>query len=349
MPEFPSDPTLDLPYAYGGAPLSGQLKVSPEDFQVDEILGYEATGEGDHAFLTIRKRGLNTQDVARIIQQHAGARQVDIGFAGLKDKHAITTQAFSVHLPGKDGPDWQALMTDQLEILDVQRHNRKIRRGSLRGNRFVLRIQHLQGDRTAAETVIEKIKKQGVPNYFGQQRFGRKASNLYRAEKFFNRELRRPKRDQIGMLLSASRSYLFNKVLAERVINKNWNMALSGDVMLLEGSNRQFLVEMLDDEIHQRVMDFDIHPSGPMPGDKGRSLQASDEAGLLEANILADELSQRWIEGIAQQRLDADRRSLRLLPKALAYEWQDNFLLMSFELTAGAYATSVMREIVCSS
>ena len=146
------------------------------------------------------------------------------------------------------------------------------------------------------------------------------------------------------MYLSAARSYLFNKIVAERVKQETWNQALLGDVMLLEGSNRQFLVETLEEEIQQRVDTFDVHPSGAMPGGRGRALSPEHQTAELENALLSDDTSKTWIEGLGRNRIDADRRSLRLMPESFNYEWRDNDLVLKFSLDSGMYATSLLRE-----
>jgi len=345
--DFPEDPTTDLPFAYGRPPLHGLLRANPEDFQVDEILGYEPCGEGEHAFLHIRKRGLNSADVARELARFAGVRQVNVGFAGLKDRHAVATQFFTVHLPGKDSPDWWQLNSDSLQVLDAQRHNRKIRRGSLRGNRFRLVLRALQGDRDKADAVCAQISAEGVPNYFGPQRFGRNASNLDRAATMLAGEGRRPKPEQMRMLLSAARSYLFNAVLAERVRQGNWNLALDGEVLLLNGSNRQFIAEADDAAITQRIATHDVHPSGPMPGELGRTLQPQRETAELESAVLGQGLAKDWVAALIARRAGSERRSLRLIPEAFANKWLDaQTLELTFSLPSGAFATTVVRELM---
>lgn len=347
MTEFPDDPTLDLPFAHGGPPMSGLLRAAPEDFQVAEILGYEASGEGEHAFLHVQKRGLNTADVARDLARFAGVRQVNVGFAGLKDRHAVTTQFFSVHLPGQDSPDWSAFNGDQVQVLDAQRHNRKIRRGSLRANRFRLTLRELAGDRQAADLLCARIADQGVPNYFGPQRFGRNASNLHRAASLLAGTGRRPKPEQLRMLLSAARSYLFNQVLAERVRQGSWNRALEGEVLLLDGANRQFMADAEDHDIQQRIEGQDIHPSGWMPGQPGRALQPLGEAAKVEAEALSDSLARSWIDALVSRRVDSERRSLRLVPGEFDANWLDEQTLeLSFTLPSGAFATTVVRELM---
>lgn len=346
-PDFPIDPTAELPRAYGGAPLIGRLRVSPEDFVVAEHLGYSADGEGEHAFLQVRKRGLNTADVARELARFAGVRQVDVGFAGLKDRHAVTTQYFSVHLPGRPDPDWRELNRDALQVVDVRRHRRKIRRGSLRGNRFVLVLRELAGGRQQAEDLLQMIARRGVPNYFGPQRFGRQASNLYRAAQLLAGEGRRPKPEQLRMITSAARSYLFNRVLAARVGDTSWDRALQGEVMLLGDSGRQFHAEPEDPQLEARTSACEIHPSGPLPGDAGRCLQPDGQAATIEQVALSDDLARQWCDGLARRRVQSERRSLRLLAEDLNWEWlDDGSLRLTFGLTSGGFATTLVRELV---
>lgn len=348
MIEFPPDPTADLPYAHGGPPLSGLLRATADDFQVDEVLGYAASGEGEHAFLRVRKRDLNTVDVARELARFAGVRQVNVGFAGLKDRHALTTQFFSVHLPGRPDPDWRQLDSDAMQVLSAQRHNRKIRRGSLRANRFLLTLRNLRGDCAQAEQVLATIACRGVPNYFGPQRFGNLASNLQRAASLLAGEGRRPKPEQRRMLLSAARSYLFNRVLAERVQSRCWDSALAGEVMLLDGTNKQFLIDRPDPTIEQRLQVFDIHPSGPLPGEQGRTLQPAADAAEVERRALADPAwTAHWLDGLARLRALSERRALRLVATDLHGEWlEDGGLRLCFELPSGAFATALVRELM---
>ncbi len=170
----PGDPTRTLPFAHGGPVLQGELRQTHDDFVVTEELGYSASGDGEHAFLTLRKRGRNTHELARDIARLAGVAQVAVGYAGLKDRHAVTTQHFSVHLPGRADPDWQRLEDAGVEVLAVARHHRKIRRGSLRGNRFCIRVVSArERDGAAVDARLAAIAALGVPNYFGGQRFGR--------------------------------------------------------------------------------------------------------------------------------------------------------------------------------
>jgi tRNA pseudouridine13 synthase len=270
-----------------------------------------------------------------------------VGFAGLKDRVAVTTQSFSVHLPGKPDLDWSRIESDSLRIVSITKHHKKIRRGTLRGNAFSLILRDIDAARESIEQRLSKIQQHGVPNYFGAQRFGRFSSNLTKADSWFKGEGRRPKQEQARMMVSAVRSYLFNQVLAVRVEQGNWNLPLVGDVALLAISRAQFHVEANDDELPSRIALDDVRLSGPMPGDDSRAKWPEGEALALEQNALSDTLAHFWLEQLRQRRIDRDRRALRVMPENVSYEWLDDASLkLNFSLVSGAFATSVLREIV---
>jgi tRNA pseudouridine13 synthase len=311
---------------------------------VEEELGYQASGEGEHVFLTVRKRGRNTQEVARAIAKLSGVPQMAVGYAGLKDRHAVATQHFTVQLPGREAPEWASLEDDSLQILSAERHHRKIRRGGLRGNRFVIRVDSARGDRGLVEQRLRRIERAGVPNYFGSQRFGRDGQNLVRVAEFFAGRGHRPGRDQRGLLLSAARAQLFNRVLQARVEDGIWDRAVDGDVMALSGSQRQFMYDTADATIASRLAELDIHPTGPLCGRRSRALETVLTARSIEEQALSDWLD--WISGLQRFGLDADRRALRLAVPDMHWHWTHEVFEISFRLVAGAYATAVLREIV---
>jgi tRNA pseudouridine13 synthase len=343
-PALPDDPVRDLPFAHGGPVLEGLLRLRPEDFVVEEVLGYGPSGEGEHVWIRLRKRRRNTLEVARALAGLAGVPVSAVGFAGLKDREALTTQHFSVQLPGRQEPDWNLLADADLELLEVQRHHRKIRRGSLRGNRFRLRIGQVAGDRDLAEAQLLRIAQAGVPNYFGEQRFGRGGENLPRAARLLRGEVRVKGREQRGLLLSAARSHLFNQVLAARVAGGTWDKSLAGDVLQLAGSERQFMFDPEDATLAQRIAQLDVHPGGPLCGRAGHALQPALDALALEQAVLADWSD--WIAGLERLGVEADRRPLRLVVGDMAWDWADGALQLAFELPAGAYATAVARELL---
>lgn len=331
----------DLAYAHGGAPLSAVLRAQPEDFQVIEQLGYGADGEGEHVLLTVRKRGLTTQQAAEALARHAGVKSLAVGYAGMKDRHAVTEQAFSVQLPGREEPDWQALTSNELQVLDHAPHRRKLKRGALKGNRFVIALRNVAGDREQAEVVLESLRTCGVPNYFGEQRFGRYGDNVEQARAMFAG--RRVQRKIRGILLSAARSQIFNVVLGTRVRDQNWNHAIDGEVYSLAGSRSWFGPEDANETLAARLEQGDIHPSGPMWGQG--ELPTRGRAAELEQGV-ADSYPE-LVAGLVDARMDQDRRALRLLPDDLKWNWlADDTLELRFGLASGAYATTVLRELV---
>lgn len=336
-------PSVELPYAYGLPEVQGTVRRAPEDFQVDEDLGFEPAGEGEHVFLLIRKRNENTDWVAGRLGRLAGVKPADVGYAGLKDRQAVTTQWFSVNLAGRPEPDWSVLEGDNIGILAVRRHSRKLRKGALRGNRFVLVIRDLQGDRASLEERLRRIAQEGVPNYFGAQRFGIGGGNLARAQGLFSGSLQERNRHKRGLYLSAARSMLFNEVLAQRVRAGTWAQPLAGDAMVLEGTHSFFVIEEVDAETRRRCAAMDIHPSGPLWG--AGELHTRGEARRLEESVLAP--LEFWRDGLERFGLTQERRPLRLKVEELAWEFpNERELRVSFRLPAGAYATTVLREMI---
>ncbi len=332
--------TEHLAYALGKPKTSGIIRSQPEDFQVDEHLGFELTGEGEHACLHIRKCNANTDFIAKQIARLAGVKNMDVSYAGLKDRYAVTTQWFSVYLSNKPEPDWSQLNCDEVEVIEVVHHNRKLRRGSLKGNYFKLVVRDLQGDIESLQQRLQTASVNGVPNYFGEQRFGR--DNLAKATGLFNNEFKLKDRHKRSMYLSAARSAIFNELLSMRVAAQNWNHALAGDVMMLNGSHSVFSVEAIDDEIKRRIGEFDIHPTGPMWG-RGHLASTADTQQIEQQ--CADNFA-LFCDGLERAGMKQERRALRL--PVSHFEWQigDNRLQLNFFLTSGSYATSVLRELV---
>ncbi len=342
--DSPLSPSLpDWPHALGAPEASAVVRASPEDFRVDEWRDGEADGEGEHLLLHIRKRNRNTDEVARALARCAGVRARDVSYCGLKDRVAVTTQWFSVWLPGKADPDWSPILNDDLELLSQARTRRKLQRGGLRGNQFTLILRDVQGDHTALETRLVAVVANGVPNYFGEQRFGRDAGNLSAAlEMFAGRRVK--DRHRRGLYLSAARSFLFNEVLAARVQASNWNKALPGEVLLLAGSRSFFVAEVIDDVIVERLLRSDVLPSGPLWG-RG-ALASVGEALSVEESVLENYSDYR--EGLEKAGLKQERRALRLPVDDLQWQWLDDgkHLQLNFSLPAGCYATSVLGELV---
>jgi tRNA pseudouridine13 synthase len=328
--------------AHGPAVLSARLRATPEDFRVDERDAFEASGQGEHLLLTIDKRGMNTAFAAKRLAQWAGIPEMGVSYAGLKDRHAVTRQRFTVHLPKKVAPDLAALESDDLHVVESHWHSRKLPRGALAGNRFVLVLREVVGEREAIDARLQVIASRGVPNAFGVQRFGRAGDNVAQALAMFGG--RRVKREQRSLLLSAARSALFNRVLDARVAAGTWDQALEGDVWMLDGSRSVFGPEPLDDALAARLHAFDIHPTGPLWG-RGE-LRTTGDALALELRALEDVGSLALRAGLEAEGLKQERRSLRLRPADMRWDWlASDVLRLAFELPPGSYATTVLAEV----
>lgn len=333
-----------LPRAWGGPVLEALIRAAPEDFFVEEIDGFPASGSGEHLLLVVEKRGLNTAEAARRIARWAGVPGSAVGYAGLKDRHAVTRQRFSVHLPGREAPPMGGLEGDGLRVLAQARHAKKLPRGALAGNRFELVLREVRGDRGAIGERLQRIAAAGVPNWFGGQRFGREGGNVDAALAMFDG--RRVRRDQRGLLLSAARSELFNRVLAARVRGGSWDRGLDGEVWILDGSRSVFGPEPWSAELERRLADFDIHPSAPL---WGRGAPRTGGAALaLETSALDDARSLALRRGLETAGLRQERRATRLRPRDLGHDWTgEGTLRLRFALPPGTYATAVLAEIGC--
>ena len=215
-----------LPRAFGAAPVTGRLRSRPADFVVDERLSFPLSGEGEHLYLRLRKTGQNTRWVARQLARRVGLPHKAVGFAGLKDRHAVASQWFSLHLPGRPDPTPAQLDIDGVEVVEAMRHSGKLRTGALSGNRFRLVVRRIEGDRDALCERLQRLLTQPVPNYFGAQRFGRGQRNL----ELLCAPGARPDRDARSFGLSALRSALFNLWLARRVADGTWDELLCGEI-----------------------------------------------------------------------------------------------------------------------
>lgn len=297
-------------------------------------------GDGDHLWLEVRKRNTNTDWLAKELARFAGVKPVDVGYAGLKDRNAVTTQAFTIHLPGREAPDWTDFPHTEASITPRGRHRRKLKRGALAGNRFRLTLREAQGDRDAAESVLKAIRERGVPNYYGEQRFGFGGTNVARAEAMFAGK--RVDRNTRSMLLSAARAHCFNAVLDARVRDGSWEHGLDGEVWCLAGSRSWFGPEAPSDALRERIAAGDVSPSGPLWG-RGE-LPTAGTARVLEERLLAPFATLKT--GLEAAGMAQDRRALRLLPTELRWRWTGSeVLLLEFSLPPGAYATVVLREL----
>jgi tRNA pseudouridine13 synthase len=337
-------------HAWGSGPLAtGVLRSSPEDFKVDEILGFEAGGDGPHALLHVRKRNANTEWVARELARAAGCKPFDVGCAGLKDRNAVTTQYFTVPRGRRAAAEFLGIAGEGYEVIGAAPHQRKLPRGALAGNRFEITVRAVRCDAALLEARLADIRRGGLPNYFGAQRFGRDAGNLVEvlgaAQRAVAGERGRSRgRGDAGFMLSAARSLVFNAILAERVARGTWNSLQAGDVANLDGRGSVFAVEALDDALAARCALLEIHPTAPLVG-SGASL-ATGAVRELEDAIAAQ--FPEALAVVAHERMNAERRALRLRVRGLEHEYADDTLRLRFELAAGSFATTVLREIIAA-
>lgn len=326
--------------AHGSPVFQGLIKQSPSDFQVTEILGFSPSGDGEHDFLWIEKEGANTVWVARALAKYAGVADRDVGYAGLKDRHAVTRQWFSVRRPTGGGTDWQDFALSNVRILEISRNQRKLKRGANSSNHFRIAMNCAGTDHKAIVERLEIISARGVPNYFGEQRFGRDGGNLQLVRDLFSGK--RLKRDKRSIALSSARSYLFNEILHARVVDNNWTEALPGEVLNLDDTGSVFTPAAIDDEIRSRLQSLDVHPTGALWG-KG---EPKGQGQAVEYDRSAAAKFPELAEGLEKFGLSQARRALRLHVRETTWEFSGDVLWLDFELTSGAFATAVLREVL---
>lgn len=340
------------PTAYSKLNISGYYRVKDEDFQVTELTNRQLKETGGHLYILVEKQGTNTHWLARQLANHAHCSLNDVGYAGLKDRHAITRQWFSVPAPNGQAPDLtHVFANDEFKLLAQGFYGAKLKRGALGGNRFRLVIRNIDGTTDQVEKTLnqrlELIKQRGVPNYFGPQRFGHDFENLKQAEQLFHSGKRPRNRQKASMYFSAARSYLFNEMLRCRIETNQWDSPMPGEVFGFAGSLRGFRQENTSEE-NQRWREQEIHPTVAMWG-KGEPLSAS----ALQA--LENEIAQGnplFAEGLCKQKMKQERRATRMLVPDLFWQWQmdegnnsKRNLVLHFSLPSGYYATSLLREL----
>jgi tRNA pseudouridine13 synthase len=329
-----------LPRAFGESVLTARFRSTAEDFFVEEMASFQPTGEGEHLLLTVEKRGMNTAFAARKLAAWAGIAEMGIGYAGMKDRHAVTRQRFSVHFPKRVSPGIGLLEAEDFRVLEHSWHNRKLSRGALAGNRFVLVLREVRGLRGSIDERLGSIREHGIPNYFGEQRFGREGDNVEAARRMFAGE--RVRREQRSIYLSAARSELFNAVLSRRIEAGNWNTGAEGEVWMLDGTQSVFGPEEFTEELRERVLRQDIHPTGPMWG--AGELRTRGLVGDIEQSTLGVFADLR--AGLEQAGMKQERRSLRVRVNGLEWHWPaDDMLQLGFKLAPGSYATEVLAEL----
>ena len=328
----------DWQRAYGGPPIRAGLRSSAQDFQVVEKLDFEFSGDGEHDVLCIEKTGANTVWVARNLARFAGVALRDVGYAGLKDRTAITRQWFSVRRPSGAGTDWSSLTIPGVKLLATSRNQRKLRQGAHCGNAFRIGLRGVSDIDEPLHLLLERCRNGGVPNYFGEQRFGRDGNNIGLARAFFAGK--RLKREDRSMAISAARSLLFNRLLELRVSDGTWNTLQPGELAGLNGSASFFAIDEPDQSLHDRCAALDIHPTATL---WGKSAQRNVGTRSAFEQAVAQEFPD-LVAGL-EQHADESRRALRLAVQDFSWALDNDVLWLEFFLTRGGFATAVLREI----
>ena len=326
-----------------GEPLgTARIKSEPDDFQVEEILGFVPSGEGEHCLIRIEKRERNTNDVAAELAAKLSIRKRLVSHCGLKDKHAVTRQWFSIHLPGQPSPDAGDLDIEGVRVLEITRNIRKLNRGTHDGNRFIIRLRDCTFTKGSVTDRWEQIVQRGVPNYFGPQRLGRDGGNVGLALRFMSGEKVVKDRLLRGILISAARSFLFNACVDERVKRGNWDQPLEGEVFGFADNRSLVLPGKIRGDEAERVESGLLELTAPLWG-----------AGELHSQGLVKSIEQQVadrypdiIGRLAEFNLRQERRIIRLRPTSPVLKWEsDSTFVLSFDLPKGTFATTLLREL----
>ena len=331
---------MDLAYLQKTPPKqTALLKAECADFVVKEQLGYDMSGDGEFVAVKVRKTDCNTLFVGEQLAKFAGISARNMSYAGLKDRKAVTEQWFSLQMPGQPTPDFSQFSLEGVEILDVTRHQRKIRIGSLQGNHFEILLRNAE-ETDELKMQLDFLAKNGFPNYFTEQRFGRDGNNLTQALRWANGEIKVKDRNKRSFYLSAARSEIFNLIVSKRMELNLAQQILVGDVLQLNGSHSWFVVDESEDlaQLQQRLAQQDVLLTAPLIGEEEKS------AVDFEHEIFAQH--QALFALMRQERMKAARRPILMQPQQFQWQFEPNGLRLQFDLPAGSYATALIRELV---
>ena len=331
---------MKLNYLLGTPQQTGRLKAEFADFIVREELGYPLAGEGEFVAVKVRKTNANTLFVGEQLAKFVGISVKNMSYAGLKDRHAVTEQRFCLHLAGKETPDFSAFECEGVEILEVTRHNRKIRTGALEGNHFELLLRDVV-ETDELKQRLNQLQEIGFPNYFTEQRFGRDGHNLTQAQRWASGEISVKDRKKRSFYLSAARSEVFNLVVSQRIADQQMQTVLLGDYLQLAGSNSFFEVKAEDlMQSQQRLDENDVLLTAPLIGEN--SLQQNGNE--CEEAIVAQH--ENLINLMKKERMNAARRAMLCKLQDLRWQFEPEGLRLTFFLNSGSYATGLVRELI---
>lgn len=337
-----TDILSSLAYLCGKPTAKGKIKAKPEHFKVIENLGYEFAGSGEHLMVSIRKTGENTSFVANELAKACGVKSKDVSWAGLKDRHAVTEQWLSVHLPTAGFPNLALFQSQHpsIEILAMTRHNKKLRPGDLAGNYFEVTLSEV----TDVEEVLKRLEvvaQQGVPNYFGNQRFGKDGNNLNEARRWGRENVRTRDQNQRSLYLSTARSWIFNRIVSSRIEQNCFYRFVEGDISLVNGEQILVASEKVA-EFNQLLSQDEAQISAALAGDN--ALPTQSEAQKLEQPFIDEE--EDLMKLIRGNRMRHDRRAISLKAQDLTWQVDGDSITLKFALDAGSFATSIVRELI---
>ncbi len=333
----------DLTWLHGKPQGQGRLKANPEDFVVVEDLGFAPDGEGEHLLVRILKTDCNTRVVADALAKFLKIHAREVSFAGQKDKHAVTEQWLCARLPGKEMPDLSKFQLEGCQVLEYARHKRKLRLGALKGNQFTLILREIS-DRDDVERRLQAVVAQGVPNYFGAQRFGIGGSNLLGALRWAESGAAVRDRNKRSFWLSAARSGLFNQQVSIRLKKPAFNQVVDGDALQLAGRGSWFVATPEERaQLQERVDNRELMITAALPGSGEWGSQG--EALATEQAAVAEETQLQAL--LVREKVEAARRAMLLYPQQMSWNWWDDVTVeLRFWLPAGSFATSVVRELI---
>jgi tRNA pseudouridine13 synthase len=329
-----------LIYPYGAPQISAVLKSTAADFEVDEILGFEPGGEGEHLFLWVEKCGLGTHELITRMAKDHDLPPNTFGYSGLKDKHALTRQWLSLHLPGKEAPFDQPT-GEGYRVLRQLRHHKKLRPGTHKFNQFRICLREIPELSDATLQQIDSVRTQGFANYFGHQRFGRQHDNVKQA--LAQLGTRRLSRTRKSMLISSLRSHLFNLILATRIGLGHWHKPLKGDVFMLRGSHSIFS-DPVDDALLERFRQQDISNCASLYG-SGRNLMSARSAEIEQQVFTENPDITNCLER-HDSRLQM--RPLRVAAESFSFDHDPaaGLLQLDLSLPTGSYVTTMLEHFL---
>jgi tRNA pseudouridine13 synthase len=334
----PINPPRLLGPSLGLARFKGRL----EDFVVEEILGFEPTGEGEHCLVWVEKADRNTNDIAAEFAKKLGIRKRLVNHCGLKDRHGITRQWFNLHLPGLPSPTADDLGCEGVRVLKITRNLRTLRRGCHSGNRFTIRLRDCSFTKEEVTARWKLIVNCGVPNYFGPQRFGRDGGNVEHAIRLMTGEVEVKDRALRGILISAARSFLFNAFVVKRIELGTWDTPMEGEVFGFADNRSLVIPGNLRGDEFERVRQGTLELTAPLWG-TGELLSQGPVRAFEES---VAESFPEIVTGLAQFNLKQERRVIRLRPVSSQFTWEsDNTLVLQFDLPTGTYATTLLHEL----